>query len=140
MPAIKSSAEIAAKWSSVTPTRTQFYESGVRAPQKDWQKATANAEPTYKEAVTAAANAGRFAKGVNAAGSAKWQRKAIEVGAGRWGPGVSIAGPDFQAGFAPYRDAIEKVILKPRYPKGDPRNYERVAQIGTALNALKNTK
>lgn len=140
MPAIKSAAEIAAKWSSVTPTRTSFYEAGIKSPTVDWAKATSAAEQTYKTAVTEAANAGRFAKGVNQAGTAKWQKKAVEVGAGRWGPGVSIAGPDFQAGYAPYRDAIEKIVLKPRYPKGDPRNYERVAQIGTALNALKNTK
>jgi hypothetical protein len=140
MPAIKSTAEIAAKWSSVTPTRTSFYESGIKSPTVDWAKATAAAEATYKTAVTEAANAGRFAKGVNIAGTSKWQRKAVTVGAGRWGPGVSVAGPDYLAGFAPYRDAIEKIVLKPRFPKGDPRNYERVQQIGTALNALKNSK
>jgi hypothetical protein len=140
MPAIRSAKEIAEKWSSVTPTRTAFYESGVKSPTKDWAKVTAAAESNYKAGVTQAANEGRFAKGVNKAGTSKWQRKAIEVGAGRWGPGVSIAGPEFEAGFAPYRDAIEKIVLKPRYPKGDPRNYERVAQIGSALNSLKNSR
>jgi len=140
MVAIRSAKEIAEKWSSVTPTRTSFYESGVKSPQKDWAKSTAAAESNYKSAVIQAANEGRFAKGVNKAGTAKWQRKAVEVGAGRWGPGVSIAGPEFEAGFAPFRDVIEKLVLKPRFPKGDPRNYERVAQVGTALNALKNSR
>jgi len=137
MVAIRSGREIAEKWSSVTPTRTGFYEAGVRAPKKDWARATAGAESTYKEAVTRAASEGRFGKGVVKAGTEKWQRKAIDIGAGRWGPGVSVAAPDFEAGFTPYRDAIEKVVLKPRFPKGDPRNYERVAQIGNALHALK---
>ena len=137
MVAIRSSREIAEKWSTVTPTRTGFYEAGVRAPKKDWARATAGAESTYKEAVTRAAAEGRFGKGVQKAGTDKWQRKAIDIGAGRWGPGVSVAAPDFEAGFAPFRDAIEKVVLKPRFPKGDPRNYERVKQIGDALHSLK---
>lgn len=137
MVAIRSSRDIAEKWSTVTPTRSGFYESGVRAPKKDWARATHASESTYKEAVTRAANEGRFGKGVQKAGTEKWQRKAIEVGAGRWGPGVSVAAPDFEAGFSPFRDAIEKVVLKPRYPKGDPRNYDRVKQIGDALHSLK---
>lgn len=137
MVAIRSSKEIAEKWSTVTPTRTGFYESGVRAPRKDWARSTKAAEGTYKEAVTRAAAEGRFGRGVDKAGTEKWQRKAIDVGAGRWGPGVSIAAPDFEAGFAPFRDAIEKVVLKPRFPKGDPRNYDRVKQIGDALHSLK---
>ena len=137
MVAIRSSREIAEKWSTVTPTRTGFYESGVRAPKKDWARVTLASEGTYKEAVTRAAQEGRFGRGVQRAGTEKWQRKAIEVGAGRWGPGVSIAAPDYEAGFSPYRDIIDKIVLKPRFPKGDPRNYERVKQIGDALHGLK---
>ncbi len=64
MVAIRSTREIAEKWSTVTPTRTGFYEAGVRAPKKDWARATSNAEGTYKEAVTRAAAEGRFGKGV----------------------------------------------------------------------------
>lgn len=137
MVAIRSTREIAEKWSSVTPTRTAFYEAGVKAPKKDWARATFAAEDVYKQAVIRAANEGRFGKGVNKAGTEKWQRKSIDIGAGRWGPGVSVAAPDFEAGFAPYRDAIEKITLKPRFPKGDPRNFDRVRQIGDALHALK---
>lgn len=137
MVAIRSSKEIASKWADVTPTRTAFYEAGIKAPRKDWATATKNAESNYKEAVTRAANEGRFGKGVTKSGTSKWQSKALQVGAGRWGPGVSVAAPDFEEGFAPYRDTIEKVVLKPRFPKGDPRNYDRVKQIGEALHALK---
>lgn len=137
MVAIRSTREIAEKWASVTPTRTAFYEAGVRAPKKDWARTTAAAEDVYKQAVIKAANEGRFGKGVQAAGTEKWQRKSIDVGAGRWGPGVSIAAPDYESGFAPFRDAIEKITLKPRFPKGDPRNFDRVRQIGDALHALK---
>lgn len=137
MVAIRSSREIAQKWADVTPTRTAFYEAGVKAPRVDWATATKAAEQNYKDSVIKAANEGRFGKGVISAGTEKWQRKSIEVGAGRWGPGVSAAAPDFEEGFAPYRDVIDKLVLKPRFPKGDPRNYDRVRQIGEALHAQK---
>ena len=137
MAAIRSAREIAEKWASVTPTRTAFYEDGIKSPKKDWAKAALSSEPVYKEAVTKAAQEGRYGRGVTAAGTDKWQRKSLEVGAGRWGPGVSVAAPDFESGYAPFRDAIEKVTLKPRFPKGDPRNYDRVRQIGEALHSLK---
>lgn len=140
MPAIRSAREISEKWSSVTPTRTAFFESGVKAPRKDWSRSTLASESSYKEAVTKAAHEGRFGKGVTKAGTDKWQRKTLEVGAARWGPGVSMAAPDFESGYAPYRDAIEKIVLKPRFPKGDPRNYDRVKQIGDTLHNLKIAK
>lgn len=137
MVAIRSAREIAEKWADVTPTRTAFYEAGVRNPKKDWARAAKASESTYKEAVIRAANEGRYGRGVDKAGTDKWQRKSIDIGAGRWGPGVSVAAPDYEAGFAPYRDVIDKLVLKPRFPKGDPRNFERVKQIGEALHALK---
>jgi hypothetical protein len=84
--------------------------------------------------VTTAANEGRFEKGVAEAGDKKWQDKTVNVGVGRWGGGVAIAQPDFEKGFAPYADVIGKTNLNPRYPKGDPRNYDRTRQIGEALH------
>jgi hypothetical protein len=135
--ALRTAGEIAAKWSSVTPTRSGYYESGVKSPKKDWAAATAGSETTYKDAVTKAASEGRFGKGVRRAGSEKWQRKAVDIGASRWGPGVSAAAQDYESGFTPYRDALDKISYKPRYPKGDPRNYDRTKQVGDALHTLK---
>ncbi len=137
MPAIKSAKEISDKWARVTPARSPDYEAGVKSPKKDWGTETAAAESRYGEGVTAAIAEGRFGKGVVKAGTAKWKRKAVEVGVGRWGPGVRAAAPDYQAGFAPYRDVIEATTLPERFPKGDPRNIDRVAAIAAALHAAK---
>ncbi len=135
--AIASPADIATKWARVTPGRTADYESGVRNPRKDWEAETKAAEPRYKEAVTKAAAEGRFGRGVTKAGKAKWQRKAIEVGTGRFGPGVAAAGPDYEAGFAPYQAVISGLTLPERYPTGDDRNLARVAVIAKALHTKK---
>jgi len=137
MPAIKSASEIAKKWATVTPGRSADYEEGVRSPKRSWATATAGAETSYKEAVIKAANAGRFGKGVKAAGDEAWTRGATEKGVQRWGPGVAIAEGDFASGFGPYADVIRATTLPPRYPKGDPRNIQRVAAMADALHKQK---
>lgn len=137
MAKIKSAAEIAAKWARVTPQRTADYEQGVRNPTKDWALATEAAEDNYKTGVTKAAQEGRFGKGVKAAGTSKWQRKTLEKGPNRFAEGVAISEPEFQAGFDPFREVIANTVLPPRFPKGDPRNIDRVKVMAAALRKKK---
>jgi hypothetical protein len=137
MPAVKAIGLIAEKWSRVTPQRSADYESGVRNPARDWAKNTAEAKGAYNEGVQKAITGDRFSKGVLKAGTEKWKRKAIEVGPARFSQGVSVAAPDFEKGFAPYREAIEKTVLPPRFAKGDPRNIDRVRVMAGALADVK---
>lgn len=137
MASIKSTSDIAAKWQRVTPQRTQDYDDGISNPRSDWETQTKAAEGRWKEGVQKAATRGAFAKGVSGAGTEKWQRKAKEIGTRRWGEGVQAAKDDYQAGFAPYADTIANTKLPPRYPKGDPRNIDRVSAIAKALRTKK---
>ena len=137
MARIRSASEIAEKYARVTPGRSADYAAGVQNPKADWKTATLAAENAWAQGVQQAASEGRFGKGVNRAGTEKWQRKAIELGASRWGPGVSAAKDDYESGFAPYADVIRSTSLPPRGPKGDPRNIERVAKLAMALHAKK---
>ena len=134
---IRSASAIADKWKRVTPGRTEDYRLGVENPKKDWEDETRRAESTYKEAITKAIAEGRFGKGVADAGTAKWKDGALRKGVHRWGPGVELGIENYEKGFAPYRDVIEKITLPKRYPKGDPRNYERVKAVGSALHKQK---
>lgn len=137
MAEIRSIKEITEKWTRVTPGRTEDYKLGIENPRRDWESETVAAADVYKAGVDAAHSKGLFSKGVKAAGTAKWKEKALAKGPGRFAEGVYIAGPDFEKGFAPYRDAIEKVDLGPRFPKRDPRNLERVKKVVDALVAEK---
>jgi len=137
MPAIKPMSNIAEKWARVTPQRAPDYEAGVRSPRADWAKQTTSANTAYKEGVQKAITEDRFVKGVNKAGTEKWQRKAIELGPTRYTQGVQVAQPDYEKGFAPFRDIIERTTLPPRFAKGDSRNIERVRVMASALNAGK---
>ncbi len=133
MTAIKSTADIASKWATVTPQRAGEYEKGVRNPRKSWEEETKNANDAYKAGIQTALQADSFVKGVSKAGNSKWQRGAIEKGTSRFGPGVQVAQEDFEKGFSPYRDVIEKTTLPARYARRDPRNIDRVAAMVKAL-------
>jgi len=137
MPAIRSAAEIAEKWARVTPGRSSDYAAGIDKPKKDWETAAAAAADAWADGVTAAASEGRYGKGVKEAGTDKWRRKAKELGVNRWPAGVSAARDDYEKGFAPFRDVIERVSLPPRRPKGDPANIERVRLLAMALHEAK---
>lgn len=137
MPAIKSSTKIADKWARVTPGRAEDYAAGVSEPRKDWAEASVAAEPAFSSGVQAAITAKRYSSGVKRVGTAKWQAKARTKGAARYGPGVQDAAEDYEKGFAPYRDVIERTTLPARGPKGDPRNLDRVRVIATALHDAK---
>lgn len=133
MAEIKSMASIRDKWTRVTPGRTEDYKLGIQNPKRDWAAETEAAEGNWKAGIDAAASKGLFAKGVAKAGSKKWQEKALKKGPGRFAEGVYIAGPDYEAGFKPFRDAIEKTDLGPKFPRRDPRNLDRVKRVVDAL-------
>lgn len=137
MPAIKRAGDIAAKWARVTPQRVEDYRTGVENPRADWAQSTAAAEGAWRDAVTAAAGRQAFSAGVRTAGTPKWQTKTLDKGPTRFAEGVSLGAPDYERGFAPFRDTIERTTLPARGPKGDPRNIERVRVIAAALRARK---
>lgn len=137
MALIRSVSDIAKKWATVTPGRSEEYRKGVENPLRDWEKEAIAASDAYKAGVTASIARNGFSKGVKKAGTSKWKRKVVDVGVSRWPQGVSVARPDYEVGFAPYADAIAAVVLPPKGPKGDPRNLERVAAIARALHAKK---
>ena len=137
MAAIRSLSSISDKWARVTPQRAAEYLSGVQNPKKKWDERAIAAKETHKTAMADAARRDAYAKGIAEAGFSKWQKNAIQKGPGRFSEGVQIAKPDYSKGFAKYRDVIDRVVLPPRYPKGDIRNLERVKAIALALRAAK---
>ena len=137
MPKVKSASQIAEKWARVTPMRAEDYRIGVQNPKRDWAQASAAANDRYVVGVTAAAQQGRYAGGVKKAGTSKWQERSALKGPSRFAEGVQIAQGDFENGFTPYHAVMERTELPQRYPKGDPRNYERVKTMGQALHKEK---
>lgn len=134
---IKSADQIAKKWSEVTPQRAGDYEEGVKSPRRSWSSAAAGAEENYNTGVAEAQARGAFKKGVEAAGDEKWRNGAINKGVSRWPQGVRMGKSAYQTGFAPYQSVIAGLTLSPKGAKGDPRNYDRVREVGEALHSEK---
>jgi hypothetical protein len=137
MAEIKSIAAIQEKWGRVTPSRSEDYTLGIKNPKRDWAGAASGAKETHKAAMVTAASNDSYAKGVQKAGTAKWQEKAIKKGPSRFSEGVIIAAGDYGAGFQPYADAIKATTLPPKFPRGDIRNLDRVKVISQALRKKK---
>ena len=78
-----------------------------------------------------------FGKGVKKCGTARQQSKTILKGIDRWQDGIQKAGPDMETAMGPVVAVLEATKLPERYPTGDPRNYDRVKAVGTALRKAK---
>lgn len=137
MPRTKPIQDVVNKWQQRAAQATPDYEQGIRNPKEDWATATGAAEESYAQGVQTAITEGRFGRGVQEAGTQKWQRNALEKGTQRWSPGVQAARPDYEREMAQVLNTIQATTLSPRYPRGDPRNYERVRDIGDALHEMR---
>ena len=137
MAEIKRLDAIQEKWTRVTPGRIADYSLGIKNPRRDWETEAKAAKGNWKAGIDQAHTKDLYAKGIDKAGTKKWQDRALKKGPGRFAEGVYIAGPDYEKGYAPFHAVIERTTLPPRFPKGDPRNYERVRAIGTALHEEK---
>lgn len=134
---VKSADAVAKKWAARAGAAGADYANGIQNPRVDWQQATEASAANYAAGVTIAAQNGSFKKGVSAAGTQKWQRKASGTGAARYPQGVQAATPDYQNGIGPVLQALQGVQLPPRGPKGDPGNINRVAAVNSALRKMK---
>lgn len=134
---IKSVDLIAKKYANRGGAAGADYTDGVSNPRNDWATQTAAAAQTYAAGVQAAIGNQSFQKGVNAAGTEKWQRKAKGVGAQRFASGVQAAAPDYAKGVGRFLDVLRNITLPPRAPKGDPANNQRSLIVQQTLRAAK---
>lgn len=125
------------KWGTNASQSGEYYKQGINNPRADWAQSTIAASDNQAAAIQKAIQEKRFAKGVAKAGSAKWQAGAVNKGVGRYQTGVQAGQSNFETGIAPYLQVIESTSLPPRYPKGDPRNIERVKAMADALRKKK---
>ncbi len=137
MPPVKAISLAAAKWVARAGVAGGDYEAGIRSPRVPQADAAAAGNDAWKAGVSAAAARDGFVKGVRAAGTERWQRKSLEKGVSRFPQGVQVSQPDYQAGAAPFFDVIQRTQLPPRGPTGDPRNFQRVQAMATALRNQK---
>lgn len=134
---IKDAASIAKKYAARGGAAGADYKDGVDSTQNDWATNTKQAATTYAAGVQAAIGNKLFEKGIDAAGTEKWKRKASGVGSQRFASGVQAAAPDYAKGISKYLDVLRNLTLTQRAPKGDPANNQRSFAVQQALRAAK---
>ena len=131
-----SAANIANRFVQFAPSRFPRYQEGIRAPGNDWEKETKAAEGNYEAGVKAAMGRKAFGKGVTKCGTAKQQAKTVQ-NENRWVEGIEGAESTMASAMSGVVAVLQATTLPPAFPKGDPRNYERVKTVGTALRKAK---
>lgn len=127
----------AERWSQNASNAGPTYETGINNPRRDWEATTKSAENNWSQAIQGAITKKMFSKGVTKAGNEKWRSRAVNVGKQRYVQGVQSGSTNYATGMAPYLTTIESTTLPPRYPRGDPRNLDRVKAITEALRQKK---
>ncbi len=135
--AAKDASSVAQKWIRVTPQRSQDFEEGVQNPRKPWKASTLSAAQRHTDGVQKAIQEKRFEKGVSKTSEEDWKQNTISKGRTRWGEGVAIAQDKYARNFAPYLSVMTSIDPGPKFPKGDPRNIDRVKKIAMALHKKK---
>jgi hypothetical protein len=107
------------------------------SPKRPWAQSAIAAEANYKQAVVAAANAGRFGKGVQKAGDAAWAGGIQRKGEANYQTGVVGSAQAWGSGFAPYQSAYSGFALPPRGPKNSQANYLRSQGVGQLFSQVK---
>jgi hypothetical protein len=135
MPKVRGNA--AQKWQTNAAQGAQYYEEGINNPRRSWQTSTIAAAKNQADGVQKAIQEKRFEKGVQKAGDTAWRDGAINKGVQRFAPGIQASAGKYENNITPFLNVIESTTLPPRYPKGDPRNIERVKAMSEALRKKK---
>jgi len=109
------------------------YERGATQPRRSWAQAAAAAAGNFAAGVQAAIAGNRYGKGVTKAGDAKFQRGVAQKGVARYPAGVAAAQGDYEQGFAPFLQALQSTTLPPRKARRDPSNLTRVNAVVQAM-------
>lgn len=133
---VPSAVEIAKRFVKYAPVREDRFEEGVKNPKRDWAKSTLAAEGNYEESIRKSITRKAFGKGVTKCGTAKQQAKTI-ANLPRWREGIEGAETEMAEKMAPVVAVLESIKLPVAYPKGDPRNLDRVKVITQGLRKAK---
>lgn len=132
---VKPVAESAEKLVRNAQAASGEYATRAAASGEKWAQETQAAKDNFGQAITSAGMKERFARGVAKAGAAGFTAGITQKGRDRFSTGVGIGKTKYQSNVEPYFSTIAGLSLDARQPKGSSANYNRVQQVGKALNA-----
>ena len=125
------------RWQKNTSRATEDYKRGIQNPRRPWGRCTCEAADRYKTGIDRAHSRGAYARGVKRVGFVRWKSRTLRKGPTRFSEGVAGAGDDYARGYKPYHDLIPSIFLPKRFPRGDPRNIDRVKTVCSEFGRLR---
>lgn len=126
--AMRSSAEIAAKWSRNLSSSTQSIQAGVQATTVNPAQKAIERIPAYLAGVQAAVQSGKVQRGLQGVTLQSWQQAMINKGLPRIAAGATAAVPKMQKfmdAFGPHLQALDAKLQS--MPRGDlNQNIQRM--------------
>ncbi len=118
------------------PRATSAYTQGVQSTQKSWSQSATNAIPAMVQGFNDAANSGRIAQGIQAAGDGYWKSQTVAK-ANNYSTGLAVGGDNYGAAAQKLAAALQTGIgsLGQRGPTGSEQNFARSRQLGLYLHS-----
>lgn len=132
---VKEAAAAAKKYVDRASIAGKDYETGVKNAGQKWQEGVQNAGESWKNGINNAVARDAYSKAVASTGPDKYVDRAVKLGATRYGPGVTAAGPEWQKNTQPYLDTIRNLDAPPKRERGNPNNMQRASIVAAALHA-----
>lgn len=134
---MKTAQQSSEKYASRAAGASNDYIEGAQKTSKDQSSAAIAAAAIYATQVQAAITDGRYAKGLQKSGKAKWLKGITDKGGNRYSEGVSGAAPAYASESARFDGARGAASSLPRGVKGSPQNLQRVAAVVAAQIKIK---
>lgn len=134
---VKPASSSADKFATRAQNAAQDYAAAVANSQKDQAALAVAAQASWTAALSNPATVARWARKLQATGTAGWKAMVAAKGALRYGPGAVAAKAKWATNVQPFFDVLSGLSLPNRLPKGDPGNNARAAQVAAALHAKK---
>jgi hypothetical protein len=130
--AIKDAAMSGDKFVARGQAAGEDYKLGVRGSGERWKANTKAGKDNWIQGVQESISRDAFTKGVDAAGAAGFEDRALAVGPQRFAQGIGQAKGKWIANTTPFLNMMAGLSLTPRGPKGSPQNQQRSNEVAAA--------
>lgn len=96
------------KWAERIRGSGKYMKSGLEHPREDWATQAKGAKERRDAELRRAIEEDRINKGIEKAGTKKWQTRALDVGVGRWTADAPKSAEEYKRGISDVISAVEE--------------------------------